>query len=132
MDQKLRHAALDRAELIEPRVGGIELGREADDAVFERAERILFAAGELVALHAVGEAVEQRFNARRQSRAAAGFELFGQRADFLVERRHEIGVRCAGTGGDTFDFRRQAAHFIGQGAELLVRGDMRDDAAQAP
>ena len=72
MDQKLRHAALDRAELIEPRVGGVELGREADNSVFQCAERILLAAREFVALHAVGEAVEQRFDARRQRRAAAG------------------------------------------------------------
>ena len=93
MDQKLRHAALDRAELIEPRVGGVELGGEADDAVFERAERELLAAGKLVALHAVGEAVEQRFDARRQRRAAAGIpELFRERADLLFQRRMHVGA----------------------------------------
>jgi hypothetical protein len=90
----------------------------------------LFSVRELLALHPVGKAVEQRFKAWRQRGAAGGgLELFGQRADFLLQRRH-VGSADAGGAGHAFDFRRQAAHLVGQHGELIVRGDMRDDAAQ--
>ena len=130
MNQKLGHTALDRAELVEPGVGSVELCGERDDPVFEIAERELLAARQLVALHAVGHAVEQRFDARRQRRAAGGvFELFGQRRDLFFQRRHVGAARHRGAG-HALDFRGQAAHLVGEHGELIVRGDMRDDAAQ--
>ena len=70
MHQQVGQPAFDRAELIEPGVGGVELLGQLGDAVFQRAERELVALAQLHAVEPLAQLADRAFELRRHGAAA--------------------------------------------------------------
>ena len=63
LDQQVGEPALDRAEMVEARVGGVELLDQPHDPVFEMVDRGLVGAAGVQLIDLVGEAPHHRFEA---------------------------------------------------------------------
>ena len=126
LDQEIGQSALDRAEMVEARVGGVELLGQPHDAVFEIVDRALVGTAGMQLIDLVGEAAHHRLEAGGVAgrRAARLLQRVGDCGDPLLHQRERVGRR------DLIDAGGKHPHFIGQLRERVVRGDMRNHAAQ--
>ena len=79
MNEELRQAALDRFEMIEPGIRGVQFLNQLGDAALEMAKRGLIAAAQLHALDLVRQAFKN------------SFELDGHALPALVTRGERVG-----------------------------------------
>ena len=70
MHQQVGQAALDRVELVEPGVGGVELLGQLGDAILQRAERELVALAQLRAVEPLAQLADRAFELGRHRAAA--------------------------------------------------------------
>ena len=75
VDEQLGEPALDRLEVIEPRVGGVELLDQLGDTVLEMADGRLVAAGELDPLNLVNQSLDDGLDLMRMLLPAAEVAL---------------------------------------------------------
>ena len=122
MDQHVGHAALDRIEIAEPGVAGVEPLDQLDDAVFEAAQRELIALAQLHAVEPLAERMHRRFEIGRHGAAA-----FHQRRN----PRLQPGQRfvAAGVRGGVLEPGGEAVHLGGELRQRAVGGDVRADVA---
>ena len=128
MDQQLGKPALDRLEMVETGVGGVELLDQHGDPVLEVAERHVIAAGELDPLDLVDQSRHHGFHLARHvmAVAVARFERIRERGDPALEVREHV---AAAAGGDLVDLVAKRAHLVGEFRQRVVGRRMRDDAA---
>ena len=95
VDQEVGKPALDGAEMIEARVGGVELLDQPHDPVFEIVDRGLIGAAAVELIDLVGEASHHRFEAGgiADRHAARLLQRVRDRRDPLLDERKRIGRR---------------------------------------
>ena len=128
MDEQLGQATLDRFEMIEPGVGGVELLDQFGDPVLEMAERRLVAARELYAFDLVDQTRDHGFELVGHVLAVAitCFERVGEHCDPAFERGEDAAARRAGR---LVHLVAKRTHLFGQLRQRVVRGHMGDDTA---
>ncbi len=94
MDQELGQPALDRFEMVETGVGGVELLDQLGDPILEMAERRLVAAVELNALDLVDQAGDHGLELARDVLAVsiARFQRVRERGDPTLEAREHVAA----------------------------------------
>src|SRR5204862_4931239 len=120
MYQQLGEPALDRLEVVEPGVGGVELLDQLGDTILEMADSRLVAAGELNPLDLVDQSLDDGLDLVRRSLVAlvARLERVSERCNAAFERREYAA--CA-AGGGLIDLSGQRGRLVGQLRQRLVR-----------
>ena len=111
MHQQIGQAALDRFQVAEARVGGVQPLHQLDDAILEMADRDIVAARLLDLLDLVGQRLHQRFQPRRH--VVAALRALGQRVGERGNAMLEIVERIAAVAG-----RRHVLDLLGQHLHL--------------
>ena len=126
-DQEIAERLLDRLEMIEAGIGGVELLDQMADPVLELADRSLVGAAEAHLLEPVRQAFDDGVEIGRHAGAglAAALEHLGHGRDALLQGREERG-----RARDLVDLAGQPLDLLGQLGERAVGRHLAGDAAQ--